>query len=383
MTYTGSYMGEDDIFPYWNSKSYDSRLLPNKISTKYRVDCDQFPYVEIAAEKATGRIRAVNHRISDFMETKLEVEKLLPYSFFPPILDLGIKKSCRVNAQMSGGRTFIIDEQAAKALGISPYYYLDLEKLGWGKGMLEMRLEIKGAGSFFSKSKLNESRFLDDFLKKNLDFMTNYNSLKTDRHELIIISPADFLRRHIGGQLLKFAIHSVLTSNNLLGKIPIKFLPSILAIEQSNHVIQAVNRLKPLIVPNVSACIGSLGIEVRLTASSVRAIYFENAKNKEELIFLVKKISKDYFELEETLLNMIEDVKKYFELICNSTQAVIDGAYAWIKVGDINEEFERSNWYRKQDYAHVLAKDEVIVNKVGKFFTDMESLLLYLRSPHL
>lgn len=363
----------DNIF-FWNDKSYDSRLLPKREKGEIN-NCmkDYFPFVKLAAEPAKGRITAVNSAIQAYLHPEQDAVHGPKYSFFPPLYRRISLGKFLITAQMTGGRTFTLTEESCHQLGIPPYFYLDLEKVGWGKGILELKLEIKGAGSFLSKAKIDQNLFVN-FIEQDPEFRTAYSEVRGTDHELLVISPASFLKRHIGGQTLKLAKHAVETSNKLIGNFPIKFLPSILAIRQPDELSNAIYKMSSLIDQKVSVCEELIGNDIRLTAGNVRAMYFDNAQDDNELRWLIYKISEEENDLEETLSYMIEDVRKHMEVIATSTQPIENEAFAWVKIGDINEMFEMESWYRKQDYSHVLSKDEIIVNKLGKFFTDMESL---------
>ncbi|MBZ5729306.1 MAG: hypothetical protein LAP87_30565 [Acidobacteriia bacterium] len=122
--------------------------------------------------------------------------------------------------------------------------------------------------------------------------------------------------------------------------------------------------------------------ELRYAAGSVRAVYFETASSDERLRELCSRLSDNADELYRTLDSMLQDSRRYLDLLAASTRRNGSGGYSWTKVGDISLTFRRDHAGRPtlaRDYRNVyrrawyLAKDEIIVGGVGKFFIDMEN----------
>src|SRR5882724_6394273 len=124
-------MPRSSVFQYW--ELYD----------------DNFISVDLAAESGINRVISVNHRLSEFLRPNEGFNNLVPYSFFPISLGAGIKDKKLVSATMTGGRTFLLSRSSSADLGIPEDLTYDLDKLGWGSGQLEVRLEVKGAGTLF------------------------------------------------------------------------------------------------------------------------------------------------------------------------------------------------------------------------------------------
>jgi len=124
---------------------------------------------------------------------------------------------------------------------------------------------------------------------------------------------------------------------------------------------------------------------IRLTPSTVRAVYLDKATDDSELVELVKRISTDMNILEHTSRSMISDTRKYLDAIVNTTRQSERG-YVWAKVGDIHlswqedsnpkvwSESEAERYKTNHDFAWYLAKDMTIAAGTGYWFVDLESL---------
>lgn len=377
MKISGSYMKNGDQILYWKYK--DGPYPVHNVTTA--LPNDLHVNVKLAAIPADDQIIAVNHKMYKFILKKNCLNNWQPFVFLPTVLAAGIQNYKIIDAQMSGGRTFLLSKESADELKLPYRIYLNLDKIGWGSGLLELRPEIKGAGTIFERTKLYKSKFRQ-ILRNNLE-MDRLFKLGTSNssQSLILSSLTNFLGRNMGGQSVKLAEHSVLASSNLIDKSPIKFVPTWLALRYSEAVMYNLKILNTALPKNISLFEGISANEIRFTPSTVRALYFDNAVTDEELIILISRVSEQFSELEETLNNMVEDSRKYLELIVDTSQIVDGNKIAWIKIGDIHEKFvknsngqyKEANEYRKQRFAWVLAKDEVIVRKIGKFYTDMES----------
>ena len=377
MKISGSYMQNGDKILYWK---YRDGPYPVKNVTS-SLPYDHHIKVQLAAQPAADLILLVNEKLVNFIGEPVLLNTWKPFVFFPSTLAAGIDKHLIIDAQMSGGRTFILSEEGAAKLHLPPYIYLDLNKLEWGDGMLQLRPEIKGAGTIFERTKLLRSK-LGKIFKINPKLgKLYYEAIFNNDHPLILSSLAGYLNRNMGGQSVKLANHSVAASRVLLGKSSIKFIPSWMSISYSEIVMDNLRLISQALPKNTLLYEGISANEIRFTPSTIRALYFDNAKTDDELKLLASRVSIDHSELEETLINMIEDTRKYLELIVETTKVLENEKICWVKIGDIHEKFSKNDKgqyqeamdYRKQRFSWVLAKDEVIVRKIGKFYTDMES----------
>jgi hypothetical protein len=360
---SGSYMHAGDNVPYWDY---------------YR---DRYASVQLAAEICSGGVLAFNERLSAFVMPQGVIAAPLPMAFFPPALSAGVRDLVRVDATMTGGRTFLLSRAGAKSLGLSERLYIDLEKLGWGEGKLEVRPEIKGAGTVFARTRLSPGR-LRQILAKYPELNQSYNRSRARSLAPIIMSSlAIYQKRNLGGQSERYARHEVDASRALLDRSKIKFVPAWIAVAYSGEVRRNLSIVSQALPANEERFAGICASVIRFTPGSVRAVYFDKISADDELAYLCSRVSNESDELEETLHHMIDDSRRYLEVIAKSTRPSPEGGFTWIKVGDINEKFRINSSgeyadaaeYRRRKYAWFLAKDEIVVRKVGKFFTDMES----------
>jgi hypothetical protein len=371
-TISGSYMRSSDTAPYSPEAN----------------DC--FHEVRLAAEPQPHGVVARNSALAKYLHLNPELDSFPVYSFFPAALRGGLSRATVVDAIKTGGRTFILNEQAAVTLGLPACIYLNLAELGWGEGQLELRPEIKGAGAAFALTKLDQLK-LETILLDHPALMGTYEAARSKPQPPSLYSSLAIIdKRNVGGQNIKYGAHSVNVSMALLGRCAIKFTPTWLCVEQSEEFASYLKLVSGAVPAGEEIYESRIACEIRFTAGSVRAVYFDNAESDEQLCTLCERVSTDELELEETLRAMIEDTRKYLEIMATTTTTTTtassscagDGGFSWVKIGDISLEFrpavgkelsasreyknvKRSAWY--------LAKDEIVVRKIGKMFTDMES----------
>ncbi|MCB1054139.1 MAG: hypothetical protein KDD11_01340 [Acidobacteria bacterium] len=354
-------MRDGDVAPYWGY--YDDRFLRTRL----------------AAEPADDRVVARNDDLAEWTTTPGALGGVGNTSFFPPALAAGVRRHSVHEVTMTGGRTFLLSREASRKLGF-PELALDLDRLGWGHGSLEVRLEVKGAGTLFERTRIGQTE-LERLLATEPELRATYES---ECHGLgppvLMSSRAEYLKRNIGGQSERFARHAVETSARLLGRSAIKFVPVWAAVAQSPRVHRNLDLVSGAVDPEQPRWPGSWVTELRLTPSSVRALYFDKVETDEHLVQLCRRVSEDPGELAEAGEEILADARRHLELLAASTRPAEPGACYWIKVGDINEKFKldprgrplEAERFRRQRIAWFFAKDEVVVRRVGKFFVDME-----------
>lgn len=357
----GSYMQVGDVAPYW---SYYE---------------DVFLRVRLGAEPAAGRILARNDALAEWTTTPGVLDRVPAASFFPPALAAGVRGYRTHEATMTGGRTFLLSREASRELGF-PDLALDLDRLGWGCGSLEVRLEVKGAGTLFGRTRLGQTE-LERALAAEPELRSTYEAQCRGLEPPVLMSSlAEYLKRNIGGQSERFARHAVETSARLLGRSAIKFVPVWAAVAQSSAVQRNLDLVSRAVDPEQPLWRGPWVNELRLTPGSVRAVYFDKAETDEHLRQLCRRVSEEPDELEQTQVEILADARRHLELLATSTRPADAGGCYWIKVGDINEKFKRdprsrpleAERFRRQRIAWFFAKDEIVVRRVGKFFVDME-----------
>jgi hypothetical protein len=356
----GSFMREDDAWPYW--RHYEDRHMA----------------VTLAAEPAGNRVFAVNDRLDAFAAGPLAPSASVGASFFPPALGGGVEHA-RVDARMSGGRTFLIAEEGARRLGLPPHVDLDLGALGWGEGHLRCRLEVKGAGTAFARTKLDPLR-LGMVWQDRPDLRAAYDASRTPPDPPpVMASLGLYLKTNLGGQSEGYARHAVGASAALLGRSRVRFAPVWMAVAQSSSVVENMRRMNVALPIGPGTFAGTPAVELRFSPGSVRALYFDNVHEDERLRELAVRVSTDAAERADSLGRFIGATRDYLELLpCTTTWS--EEGFHWIKVGDINEKFKpdsrgdhsAAERYRRDRNAWYLAKDQVVVRRLGPFFTDME-----------
>ncbi|HEY0190906.1 MAG TPA: hypothetical protein VGC42_07260 [Kofleriaceae bacterium] len=358
--FAGAYMQPGDSALYW--PAYADRYIP----------------VELAAATAADLVVAQSARLPEFLAEPAALAGAPRWSFFPPMLAPGTPGARTVDAIMTGGRTFLLTEHGAESLGIPPRIYLDLGKMGWSDGLLELRPELKGAGTLFDRTLLDRARLARE-LDGHPELARAYHALGSP--PALALSLAMYLKRILGGQDDEYARHSVRVSNALLGTSQLRFTPVWQAIQYPEAVVRNLAIVSRALPPETPVCDRGYLMELRFTPSTVRAIYFDTARSDAELRLLARRVSDDPARLHATWVEMIADARRYLETITLSSH-VRDAGIGWTKAGDINEMYkpdERGTYDLAYEFrnrrrvAWFLAKDEVIVAGLGKVFTDTES----------
>jgi hypothetical protein len=352
----GSYMRAGDRPPYWS----------------YYLD--EFVGVELAAAPAGDRVLHRSRALGAVVSPALDA--CPAFSFSPPALTPGAP---RVSALMTGGRTFLLDGESLARLGWPGELSLDLAALGWGSGRIEVRVEVKGAGTRFERTKLSPSA-LRARLEERPELLAAYvEASGGECHPLLYASLADYMRRSIGFQSERFARHAARTSDVRLGVGRIKFVPVWLAVSHSPAVHEALAWVSEALPPDVARSPGPCAMEVRLTPSTVRAGYLDRLRSDGDLASVCRRISRCAGELHETFDAIVADVPRYLELLADARPHP-EGGSTWIKVGDINEKFARVGGeyplaaeYRRQRFGWYLLKDMVLARRAGAFFCDLEA----------
>jgi hypothetical protein len=353
-------MREDDAWPYW--RHYD----------------DRHTAVRLAAEPAGDRVVATNTRLPDFAAGDAHLSRSSGASFFPPAL-AGRVEHAEIDAQMSGGRTFLIPDDAARALGLPPHVDLDLAALRWGDGRLRCRLEVKGAGTVFARTKLDPLR-LGMVWQDHPALQATYDASRSPPDPpAVMASLGLYLKTNLGGQSEGYARHAVAASAALLGRSRVKFAPVWMAVAQSPGVVENMRRMNVALPIGPGTFAGTPAVELRFSPGTVRALYFDNVHADDDLRYLASRVSGDEAERAESLDRFIGDTRHYIDLLPATTTRTEEG-FHWIKVGDISEKFKpdsrgeysAAERYRRDRNAWYLAKDQVVVRRVGAFFTDME-----------
>jgi hypothetical protein len=361
--YGGTYMHPGDSAVYW----------PAYRDTYARVRLDAAPASDLVVEESV--------RLPEFVSERGELDGAGDWSFFPPLLAAGVEGVRSVEAIMSGGRTFLLTEEGADALRLPRRLHLDLAKLGWGDGLLEVRPEVKGAGTLFERTQIDR-RLLEAELAGHPELARAYAELcEGGNPPKLLLSLAMYLKRILGGQDDVYARHSVKVSNALLGQSRIRFTPVWQATRYPEAVVRNLAIVSRALPPGTPLCDRGYLMELRFTPGTVRAIYFDTARTDAELHRLATRVSEDPDELLATWSEMIADARRYLETVAVSTHPREDGI-GWTKAGDINEVYkpdERGAYEHAYEFrnrkriAWFLAKDEVIVRGLGKVFTDTES----------
>jgi hypothetical protein len=357
-------------------------MMPGQMGHLDTEHYDHFVPVTLAAAETPRGLIACNERLGDFLASEVVVDRLPIYSFFPPAL-AGAQRNVRiVKAIKSGGRTFMLAPESAEALGIPPVLLLDLKKLGWGSGYLELRPEVKGAGCFLEHCGLDISK-LHNILRCHVFLHRSFQCWSSFQNgDAVLSSLAEIEGRNAGGQEPSFGRHAVRSSMAMLGETEVKFAPSLYCVRHTGSFAQRLRVISAAISRDGALYSKSTSSELRYTAGSIRAVYFDSANSDLRLQELCERVSHDVDELYQALDSMLEDPRRYLELVAISTYIEPGGGYRWTKVGDISLTFRRDPTGRAtlaREYRNVhrrawyLAKDEIIVRKVGKLFVDMES----------
>ena len=344
---------------------------------------DQFIRVKVAAQPADDRVLARNGQLAAFIVSTPRLSDAKVWSFVPEALAGGLPDVRHVTAVMTGGRSFRLGERAAAQLGLPSRACLDLDRLGWGKGLLELRLEVKGAGTLWSRTQLDAHR-VEGALRSHPGLARSWtNARKDEAHPVIMSSLFEYLGRNRGGQSELCGVSAVTSSEALLGGATVRFLPAWLCVAHSPAIHEHLRVVTRGSSAPESLHEGTVVNELRFSPGSVRAVYFDTAASDAVLERLALRVSRDLDELEECAVEMIHDSRRYLELLSASTRPTPCGlACTWTKIGDIHEIFDPGDnrsypdiheYKEVKKVAWFLAKDEIVVRRVGKLFTDMES----------
>ena len=356
-------------------------MQPGDTAPLWRHYNDYFKNVNLAAQRGDERVIAKNTRLLQYLMFPSHLDICPLYSFFPAALRSGMNDVVLVDALMTGGRTFMLTEESAENLGLPSCIYLDLEKLGWGEGYLELRPEVKGGGTEFGRTKIDQ-HILEHLLSGCPDLLISYESMKEGSvPPLVFSSLAMYEGKPLGCQTASLAYNSVSNSEALLGNSEVKFIPSWVSVALPDSVVRNLRIVSSAVNGEKDLFEGVLVNELRYSAGSVRAVYFDNVESEDDLRLLCRRISTDLSELDETIQNSIEDTRRYLDMLATTTRQSIQylldqNVYQWAKVGDINIVFptDYSEEYKQiKKAAWYLAKDEIVVRKIGKLFIDMES----------
>jgi hypothetical protein len=355
-------MREGDVAAYWPAYA------------------DRFLRVSLAAAPAGGLLRAQSTELPDYLTPDATLRDVKPWSFFPPLLGAGVAAAVPCEAIMTGGRTFLLTEEGADSVGFPRRLYLDLERLGWGQGALEVRPEVKGAGTLFERTRISRAR-LEALLPENPVLQSAYERLSSSGvPPVLLCSLGMYLKRILGGQDGIYGAHDVRVSNALLRGSTIKYVPVWTVASYPEDVVRNLEFVSRALMDDTPLCDRTFVNEVRFTPGTIRAIYFDTAETDDQLMLLCRRISESRAELSTTWSEMVEDAGRYLETIAASTEETPEG-YAWVKAGDINEVFkpnahglydEAYDYRHRKKIAWFLAKDEVVVRRLGKVFADME-----------
>ena len=129
MKINGSYMKNGDQILYWKYKDgpYPVRNVTTALPDDLHIN------VKLAAIPIDTPVIAVNPELYNFILQKEYLDTWQPFVFLPTTLAAGIKDYKIIDAQMSGGRTFLLSKEAAIDLKLPHKIYLKLDELGWGK----------------------------------------------------------------------------------------------------------------------------------------------------------------------------------------------------------------------------------------------------------
>ena len=351
---------------------------------------DQTRMVRLAAAPSPGGLVAFNTKLSRYLVSPLDQSDLPVLSFFPAALMGGVNGAVTVEALSTGGRSFLLPPDSAASLGLPSHLLLDLAALGWGSGALELRFEVKGAGTSFERTRIDASH-LDSILESRPQLARSYAAARSGGGPPPFFSSlAMYESRNMGGQREDYAVHSTRASQMALGTSEVRFVPTLLGVVAPESLQENLRFVSRACAPDEALYAGRVANELRCTPSTIRAVYFDRAGSDEKLKQLCRRVSAELDDLEATAHELASDVRRYFEHIAQSTQFRFDPRhvvdreiYTWMQFGDIWVTFERdeSGKYRNaEEYRHerrvawYLAKDEVIVPRLGRLFVDMECL---------
>ena len=347
--------------------------------------------VRLMAAPAAERIVAMNAALPRYLAERVTPESLPMWCFFPAALAGEIRDAVPVDALTTGGRSFLLPPDSAASLGLPPSLSLDLGALGWGSGALELRFEVKGAGTLFTRTRLSEPA-LEELLPQRPRLHQGYEAARPVGGGApdVFSSLAMYESRNMGGQREDYAVHSTRASEAALGTSVIRFVPTLAAVVLPDAYHDTLRFVSRACAANEALYSGRIANEIRCTPSTVRAVYFDRCGNDDLLQHLCRRVSPSVADLEATSECLADDVRRYLEHLAVTTrwgfdprQIVDRRVFSWTQFGDIWVTFERDEdgeYRNAEEYRHerrvawYLAKDEVIVPRLGRMFIDMECL---------
>lgn len=328
-----------------------------------------------------------NLAIGRYLDAPLAVEGLPAYWFGPVPLRLDRAAPATVPCLMTGGRTFSLSGSVAAALGLPPMLRLDLGKAGWGSGLLELRPEVKGAGTRFTQTRLRRARGTQFAAIAGWPIAPGWSAAFSSARDPLFASLNAYEGRPLGAQGLTHGTHAVQMSSGLLGRSLVRIAPSLLCAQgpdEYHRWLTDVTRAYGRRSGSTPLFDGPLCTELRYTPGHVRAAYFDTAASERDLIALCRAVATDRRVLLRTHHALVEDARRYIEMLCSETRQVVDPqCIAWPKFGDIHIVFRRDAFgypsfadeykFRKRA-AWYIAKDEIVVGGLGKVYVDAESI---------
>jgi hypothetical protein len=311
--------------------------------------------------------------------------KMLYNIWIPRIIDPKYGDSKIMNFLKTGGRTSMFESSPAGEI------LLNLKYFGWSDTDVyqEFKPELKGAGTTMADSGVSldvlENNAKSEGQKK---LLTLINEIREQKYEPLCISSKDDRGRPKGSQIDVYEAHAMNVTNMLQTGFPVKFAPLLAVHRLPSEVRERIKSVNKAMTHDETLCSHSLGDyvqSIRLTPSTVRAVYLDKANDDSTLVELIKRISTDAKTLEHTTESMIADTRRYLDAIVNTTRQSERG-YLWAKVGDIHlswqddsnpkvwDESEVERYKNNHDFAWYLAKDMTIAAGTGYWFVDLESL---------
>jgi hypothetical protein len=354
----------------------------------WRHHSDLFATREIYAHVgAVGSTVNYNATLESFVEADTPLSAMGAGWFAPlPFRAVWAGEALPVRALQTGSRTFAILGEAAEALAFPKQALLDLGKAAWGEGTLELKPEIKGSGTQFSRTKLTRpSRAaLEKLLPAGVP-VSWIDAFEADPDPLFV-SLNTYEGRPLGGQDARLSDHALHISEALVGSSPVKLAPTLAHVtcppEYQEWLVSITQALSPD-PRHKRAYGGELSIEIRLTPGHLRAAYFDTAKEP-GLVELCNLLSTSPDGLEKTYNRMVADAGRYLDELCEKTGYRTDlDCFTWPKFGDIHVVFRRDRFgyptfadeYKfAKSAAWYIAKDQVVVSEVGLVHVDLESV---------
>jgi len=118
---------------------FGTYLEPGDVGCFWRYYSDTVQSVRLGAVLADDRVVSRNKRLGNYLAPAFDPAQFQAYSFLPLALTGGLNNVVEVEAWMTGGRSFLLTPTSLERLGLPHCLYLDLGRLGWGNGLLELR----------------------------------------------------------------------------------------------------------------------------------------------------------------------------------------------------------------------------------------------------